>query len=113
MAPRKKSSTLATAQGIAVPSGPQGNTNPTEKISVPESRLEDFALFIEAKYPNVSVHERTIRKGGMNPNGKPNVLYAVKSDDPKGMATVWVSGSGTLTGAFVECLDEWNAALSA
>lgn len=109
MAPKKQNRFLAQAEALKPAENPVV-INPTEKISVPASRLEEFADLISEHYPNAYLYEKTILNGGMNPIGVPNVALAIKCDDPKGMATVWYNGSATLTGEFVELAGQWRGA---
>jgi len=108
MAPKSKSKFLAQAEALKPAENPVV-INPTEKVSVPASRLEEFASLIEKTYPNAYLYEKTILNGGMNPTGVPNVSLAVKCDDPKGMATVWYNGSATLTGEFTQLAEQWRS----
>jgi len=103
MPARKKNTLLEGSQAIEVPEGgPSGNTQETTRITVPASKLEDFADLVLKTHPDAYVHEATIAKGGRNAAGKPNVLFSVKQDEPTGMATVWASGKGSLTGAMAD-----------
>lgn len=108
MAPRKNKF-ISQAQALKPAENPVV-VNPTAKVSVPASRLEEFADLIADKYPNAYLYEKTILNGGMNPTGVPNVSLAIKCDDPKGMATVWYNGSATLTGDFTELAEQWRSA---
>ena len=106
--PRKAgSSLLKAAQAVVVPEGQAANANPTEKIFVPKERLEEFVGLIETEFPNAVLHERTIAKGGRNAAGDQNVLFAAKQSNPNGMATVWYTGSATLTGEMISLKEKW------
>lgn len=93
----------AVAAEVQPPSEGEGAPQiATRKINVPASRLAEFAALISSTYPDATLNENAIRKGGTNAQGKPNCVFAVVQKNPTGTAAVYHTGKAFVTGVMAD-----------